>query len=165
MRRLEHRLDHQPGAGDEIVRPARLTLEQTQIELRLTIGERPAERLETELPHEFLRANRVGRRLGLAGDQSVSVSTAKRGQCEPLGRFAVGFRLQRRDSLPLQLILEAVDEVLFGEPVGRLGLVSQKVADGVVVLAVSQPAHGERPQGKLLGTGNLFSRLAHLFVR
>ena len=47
---------------------------------------------------------------------------------QPLGRLAVGFRLERRDPLALDLVLEAVDEVFLGEAAGGLGLVAQEVA-------------------------------------
>ena len=94
------------------------------------------------------------------------VVTASKGcQGEPLRRFAVGFRLQRRDPLSLHLVLEAVDEVLFGEAAGGLDLIAQQVAHGVVVLAVRQATHGQRLQAALLGQRDLLARLAHLFVR
>ncbi len=61
-------------------------------------------------------------------------------------RRARGFFEQRRPVLRIVLIFEAADEILHWELIGGLGLVTQQVADCVVVLAVRQPAeHGSRP--------------------
>ena len=52
---------------------------------------------------------------------------------------AVGLDQQRRKTLRLRLIPEAVDEILGRKLVRRAGLVAQQIANRVVVLAVRQP--------------------------
>ena len=83
---------------------------------------------------------------------------------ESLGRLAVGFRLERGDALGLQLVLEAVDEVLFREAAGGLALIAQQVPHGVVVLAVRQATHGQRLQAAPIGPGDSLPSLTCLLV-
>ena len=92
------------------------------------------------------------------------VAAPEGGPGEPLGRLAVGFRLERRDPLPLQLVLEPVDEVLFREAAGGLALVAEQVPHGVVVLAVRQATHGQRLQAAPIGPGDPLSCLADLLI-
>ena len=148
----------------EVLRAAGLLEEQAGITAHLAVRQGAPKRLETELPHELVCTRGVGRRLGLAGNQSVLVTASKGGPGESLGRFAVGFRLERRDSLRLQLVLEPVDEVLFREAAGGLDLIAEQVAHGVVVLAVRQATHGQRLQAAPIGPSDSLSRLAHLLV-
>ena len=148
----------------EVLRAAGLLEEQAGIAAHLAVRQGAAERLEAELPDELVGARGVGRRLGLAGDQSVLVAASKGRPGEPLGRLAVGFRLERRDPLPLQLVLEPVDEVLFREAAGGLGLIAEQVAHGVVVLAVRQATHGQRLQAAPIGPGDPLPCLADLLV-
>ncbi len=92
----------------------------------------------------------------------VAASKGRAG--ESLGRLAVGFRLERRDPLPLQLVLEPVDEVLFREAAGGLALLAEQVPHGVVVLAVRQAAHRQCLQAAPIGPGDSLPCPADLLV-
>ena len=79
---------------------------------------------------------------------------------EFLGGRAVGVFEQRREVLRHVLILEAVDEIFGWELVGGQAAVAQKVAHGVVVLAVGQAAqHDSRTRGA--GAGGLLIAVVH----
>ena len=164
MRRLEHGLDHHRGPGVEVPRTAGLLEEQAGIAAHLAVRQGAPERLEAELPDELVDGHGIGRRLGLAGDQSVLVTASEGRPGESLGRLAVGFRLERRDPLRLLLVLEPVDEVLFREAAVGLDLIAEQVSHGVVVLAVRQPTHGQRLQAAPIGPSDSLSCLAYLLV-
>ena len=54
------------------------------------------------------------------------------------------------------LVLDAVHEIFGRKLVGRIRLVTEQVADGVIVLAVRQPAnHNLRGLGRRFGFGSL----------
>ena len=75
------------------------------------------------------------------------------------------FRLEWCNALRLDLVLEAVDEVFFGEIAGRLGLIAEQVAYCMVVMTVRQPARTVGAhRAAMLGLGDSFACLAHLFV-
>ena len=125
MGRLQHRLDDHPRAAQKVLRAAGFFQAQLRIQAHFVIGQRPPKRLQAKLPHELVGTGGVGRRCRLARNQTALIAAAKRRRRQSLGRFAVGFGLQRRDPLPFHLVLEAVDEVFFGEAAGRLNLIAQ----------------------------------------
>src|SRR6185436_13425284 len=76
VRRLQHRLDDDLGAAEELVRAGRLFREQAGILFGFAVGQRAAEGPQPEVPDEFIREDRVGRRRGLAGNEAVRVAAA-----------------------------------------------------------------------------------------
>ena len=76
------------------VRPAS-SRNKPEYRAHLAVRQGAPERLQAKLPHELVDTRGVGRRFGLAGNQSVVVTASKGRQGEPLGRLAVGFRLER----------------------------------------------------------------------
>ena len=106
-------------------------------------------------------------------DPDVVVSAVEQGSLaklpqapgKPFRRFAVCLRMKRRDALAFQLVLETKNEILLGETVGRPALIAQQIAHGAIVLAVSEPAHGQCSQTAFTGPRDLLPCLPHLFVR
>src|SRR6185437_9030447 len=96
--------------------------------------ERTAEGFLAKLPHEAGAAGE-GR---LARNQAVRITAAKRRLGQLLGRGAIAFDQQRRKTLTLGLIAEAVDEILWWELARRSRLVTQQIANRVIVLAVRE---------------------------
>ena len=139
FRRLQHRLDDDPRAVEELAGLAGLRAEERRIPPHLRVGQRPAERAQAECLHELIAALRVASRRRFARHQPVDVAGAERIQRQFLGRGAVGLGQQRRHALRAQLVLEAVDEVLRRKPIGGPAVVAEQIANGVVVLAVRQP--------------------------
>ena len=79
----------------EVPRTAGLLEEQAGISGHLAVRQGAPKSLEAKPPDELVDGHGIGRRLGLAGDQSVLVTASKGRPGESLGRLAVGFRLER----------------------------------------------------------------------
>jgi hypothetical protein len=101
----------------------------------------------------------------LARDQMMRIAVSESILRQLLGSRAIGFFEQGRQILRIVLILEAADKVLGRKLVRGFGLVTQQVANGVVVLAVCQPPQN-RSWAPLCGrTGFIVLQSSGEFVR
>ncbi len=139
MRRLEHRLDHEPGAAREVL----LLDEQSFVALQLSGFERSPEGLQTKA------SNKLGAACGggLAGEQTARGAWAERIPGQTLGCRSIRLYKKRRQVLGLILVLEAVYEIFGGKLRGGSRAVSEQVTDGIVVLTMGQAPNGNVRDG------------------
>ncbi len=164
MRRLEHRLDDHLRSTQEVAGPLGFLLEQLAVDLHFAVGERTPESFEAEASYELGATDGIGGRGRLARDQILMIAASECATRQSLGRFAIGFGLERRNALCFALIPEAVNKIFFGESVGGTALVTEQVAHGVVVLAVRQPPDRQRFHAALIGQLDAFLRGGELVV-
>jgi hypothetical protein len=110
-----------------------------------------AEGFQSELSD---KAGAAGRR-GFTGDETARIASTEGVAGEFFGGGAVGFDEERREVLGLGLITESVDEVFWRELIGRHGLISEEITNGVVVLAVGKAAEVGAGRG-LCRVGSFF---------
>jgi hypothetical protein len=66
------------------------------------------------------------------------VAAGKRGASYAFGCSAVGFDQKRRETLPPGLVAESIHEIFWWELICGVRLITEKVADRVIVLSVRQ---------------------------
>src|SRR5262245_37481069 len=120
------------------------------IPLLFTRVEGAAEGLEAEFADET--GPEGGR--GLTGNQAARVHAAKGIARQFLGSGAIVFDEQRGKILSLGLVPETVDEILGWKLIRGACLVTEEIADRMVVLAVRQPPQIQ-PGSRVPGAGGL----------
>ena len=139
LRRLQHRLDEDAGAFEEVAGVPRLSVEQRRVARDFSLVERSSKRARAERANEQIAAFHVVRAGRFAWDQTVDVAGAEGVERQLLGGGAVRFGEERRHALRAQLVLESVDEVFRRKPIRRPAVVAQQIADGIVVLTMREP--------------------------
>src|SRR5581483_10780432 len=123
-------------ACGELTCGAGLGDKQLVISRQLAVEQRAAKSTPAKFADEAHAAIAICWRAGSAGDQVVTVPTAKRIARQLFRRVVVCLGKHRRNALALRLVGKSVDVVFGWELVRGSRLIAQQLRNGVVVLAV-----------------------------